>query len=237
MNDMNTITRFARSLVVIATALATMPTQAAAGLHDLGDIVATARATLAANAPSASIEIAPLDPRVRLPQCGSALRAALPPSPSSTATRMAVRVQCDGPTPWNVAVTAEVSSDRPVVVATRALRTGQAVSPADLEIVTRRVAGIGHCCATELGEVIGQTVRRPISSGEPIRYEALETPPAIRRGEQVTIVARNPGMEIRATGVALADARTGEPVRIRHSSSLRIVQARADTPGVARVDR
>ena len=65
----------------------------------------------------------------------------------------------------------------------------------------------------------------------------LVKPGAIRRGELVTIVASNPGMEIRATGVALSDARSGEPVRIRHSSSLRIVQARADTPGVARVDR
>lgn len=234
---MNTITRSVKPLACIATALAMLPIQAAPGLHDLGDIVATARATLTANAPSALIEIAPLDPRVRLPQCGSALRASLPVSASSTASRMAVRVQCDGPTPWNVAVTAEVSTDMPVVVAARALRTGQAVSPADLEIVTRRVAGIGNCCATELGEVIGQTVRRPIGSGEPIRFEALDTPPAIRRGELVTIVASNPGMEIRATGVALSDARSGEPVRIRHSSSLRIVQARADTPGVARVDR
>jgi len=134
-------------------------------------------------------------------------------------------------------VTTDVSTDMPVVVATRALRAGQAVSPADLEIVTRRLAGVGSCCATELGEVIGQTVRRPIGGGEPVRFEALETPPAIRRGELVTIVASNPGMEIRATGVALGDARSGEPVRIRHSSSLRIVQARADTPGVARVDR
>ena len=136
---MNTITRSVKPLACIATALAMLPIQAAPGLHDLGDIVATARATLTANAPSALIEIAPLDPRVRLPQCGSALRASLPVSASSTASRMAVRVQCDGPTPWNVAVTAEVSTDMPVVVAARALRTGQAVSPADLEIVTRRV--------------------------------------------------------------------------------------------------
>jgi flagella basal body P-ring formation protein FlgA len=234
---MNTIARSAKPLTCLATAVAMLPIHAAPGLHDLGDIVATARATVTTTAPSASIEIAPLDPRVRLPQCGSALRASLPPLTSNTANRMVVRVHCDGPTPWNVAVTAEVSTEMPVVVATRALRTGQAVSPADLEIVTRRVAGTGHCCATELGEVIGQTVRRPIGSGEPIRFEALETPPAIRRGELVTIVASNPGMEIRATGVALGDARSGEPVRIRHSSSLRIVQARADTPGVARVDR
>ncbi len=234
---MNMIKRYAKPLTCIATAVAMLPIHAAAGLHDLGVIVATARTTLMATAPTASIEIAPLDPRVRLPRCSSALRASLPPSQSTHSSRIAVRVQCDGPTPWNVAVTADVSTDMPVVVATRALRAGQAVSPADLEIVTRRLAGVGSCCATELGEVIGQTVRRPIGGGEPVRFEALETPPAIRRGELVTIVASNPGMEIRATGVALGDARSGEPVRIRHSSSLRIVQARADTPGVARVDR
>ncbi len=234
---MNLITRFTKVLAAIGTVLTTLPIHAAPGLHDLGDIIATAKATLTAAAPAATIEIAPLDPRVRLPRCGSALRASVPPSQSNQTSRTTTRVQCDGPTPWNVAVTAEVSTEMPVVIATRALRTGQTVSPADLEIVSRRVAGLGNCCATEPGEVIGQTVRRPIGSGEPIRVESLDTPPAIRRGELVTIVASNPGMEIRATGVALADARSGEPVRIRHSSSLRIVQARADTPGVARVDR
>ncbi len=234
---MNRTTRFTNAVAVIGTMLATLPLHAAPAPHDLGDIIATAKATLTAAAPAATIEIAPLDPRVRLPRCDSALRASVPPSQSTETSRTTTRVQCDGPTPWNVAVTAEVSTEMPVVVATRALRTGQTVSPADLEIVSRRVAGLGNCCATEPGEVIGQTVRRPISSGEPIRFESLDTPPAIRRGELVTIVASNPGMEIRATGVALADARSGEPVRIRHSSSLRIVQARADTPGVARVDR
>ena len=234
---MNMMIRSAKPLAFIGAALAALPLQAAPTLHDLSDIVATARATLTTTAPSATVEITPLDPRVRLPRCESALRAALPPMQSSQTSRIALRVQCEGPTPWNVAVTADVSTEMPVVVATRALRAGQPVSPGDLEIVTRRVAGLSTCCATELGEVIGQTVRRSIASGEPIRLETLETPPAIRRGELVTIVASNPGMEIRATGVALGYARSGEPVRIRHSSSLRIVQARADTPGVARVDR
>jgi flagella basal body P-ring formation protein FlgA len=67
--------------------------------------------------------------------------------------------------------------------------------------------------------------------------DALDRPPAIKRGEVVVVVAAVPGIEIRSSGVALADARIGETVRIRHSSSLKVIQARADTPGVVRVDR
>jgi flagella basal body P-ring formation protein FlgA len=234
---MKKMMRYPLGLLGFGLTLALAQAQGAPNLHDLNEVAATARAVVSETAPSATIDIAPLDPRIRLPRCDSPLTASLPAAQTITGSRITVRVQCNGPTPWNLAVYAEVSVEMPVVVSTRALRGGQPIAATDLEIVTRRVAGIGQCCATEPDEVIGHTVRRPIGSGEPIRLEALEMPPAIRRGELVTIIASNPGMEIRATGVALADARSGEPVRIRHSSSLRIVQARADTPGVARVDR
>lgn len=234
---MKKMMRFPLGLFGFGLTLALAQAQTVPALHDLNEVAAAARAVVSASAPSATIEIAPLDPRIRLPRCDSPLTAALPAAHTITGSRITVRVQCNGPTPWNLAVYADVSVEMPVIVSTRALRAGQPIAATDLEIVTRRIAEIGNCCATELGEVIGHTARRAIGSGEAIRLDALEMPPAIRRGELVTIIASNPGMEIRATGIALADARSGEPVRIRHSSSLRIVQARADTPGVARVDR
>jgi flagella basal body P-ring formation protein FlgA len=80
-------------------------------------------------------------------------------------------------------------------------------------------------------------VRRSISADAVIPLDALDRPPTIKRGEVVTVLAAMPGIEIRSSGVALADARSGETVRIRHATSLKVIQARADTPGVVRVDR
>ncbi len=234
---MKNITRKPLRILAWGLTFAVAQAHASPSLQDLSEVATTVHASLSATAPSATIEIVPLDPRIRLPRCDSPLKASLPPATTITGSRITVRVHCPGPTPWNLAVYADVSVEMPVVVSARPLRGGQPIVATDLELVTRRVAGIGNCCATELDQVIGHTVRRSIGSGELIQLDALEMPPAIRRGELVTIIASNPGMEIRATGVALADARSGEPVRIRHSSSLRIVQARADTPGVARVDR
>jgi flagella basal body P-ring formation protein FlgA len=67
--------------------------------------------------------------------------------------------------------------------------------------------------------------------------DSVEAAPVVKRGEIVTVIAGAPGFEVRSTGTALADAREGDAVRVRHATSLRVIQARADTQGVVRADR
>jgi len=204
--------------------------------HDPRDISLSAERALKRQVASAEISLVPLDPRVRLPRCERPLDASIPPLARNDG-RVSVRVACSAPTPWHVALNAEVWSEVAVVVAEKSLRPGTLISGNDVRLEVRRVPGSAECCPSELGEVVGKTAKRAVTPETTLRYEFLDTPPAIRRGEMVTLIASAPGMEIRAAGIALGDAQSGEPVRIRHTSSLRIVQARADTPGVARVER
>lgn len=85
--------------------------------------------------------------------------------------------------------------------------------------------------------MVGLLARRSIPVAGVVPLDAVEQAPAIKRGEIVTVVAALPGLEIRSSGIALGDARPGETVRVRHSTSSKVIQARADTPGVVRVDR
>lgn len=52
----------------------------------------------------------------------------------------------------------------------------------------------------------------------------------------MTLVAMHGGLEIRATGRALADAALGAPIRVQNVNSLKIVEGRADSSGRVRVD-
>jgi flagella basal body P-ring formation protein FlgA len=51
----------------------------------------------------------------------------------------------------------------------------------------------------------------------------------------VVLAARAGGLEVRAPGIALADAGAEQRVRVRNLNSLKIVEGVADTAGVVRV--
>jgi flagella basal body P-ring formation protein FlgA len=254
MNIFMTKTRAARALALIVAAVAIssgsqyadsqipidMSAKAPApspGLQDLRAIETAVREELQRQAPDSTAEITPPDPRLRLAACDRPLRAALPPNVTLGA-RVNMRVSCAGGNViWSVTIPALIWSEVPVVVAQRSLPMGSAIGPNDINVEVRRLAGTARCCASQPDEVLGRLVKRTIQANQLVPLDALETSPAVKRGETVMVIASLPGVEIRASGVALGDAQPGESVRVRHSTSLKVIQARADTQGVVRVDR
>lgn len=203
--------------------------------QDLRAVVAAAEAAVAARGPGVRATAGSVDDRLRLVACDRPLDATLPHAPKGP--RFSVRVACTGPVTWSVLVPMQVETEARIVVARRALLPGTLLTDADLAIAQRRIPGLADCCATDPTALLGQRVRRPIAAEAPVALDSLETAPLVRRGEIVTVIAGAPGFEVRSSGVAMADARQGDAVRIRHTTSLRIIQARADSRGVVRADR
>lgn len=204
-------------------------------IHDLRAIAGAAESAVESRGPGIDAQAVMPDPRLRLAACSIPLAASMPPTVKGP--RLSIRVSCAGTTPWSVLVPVRVETTTKVVVARRALVTGTLLSSEDVQVAERRIAGLAECCAADPSALIGQKVRRPVPAGAPIPLESVETAPLVRRGEIVTVVAGAPGFEVRASGIAMADAKEGDAVRVRHSTSLRIIQARADSKGVVRVDR
>jgi flagella basal body P-ring formation protein FlgA len=175
------------------------------------------------------------DPRLRLAACENPLEAALPPAVKGP--RLSVRVSCSGAARWSVLVPVRVETTATLVVARRALLPGTLISPDDIKTEARRIAGFADCCAADPAALLGQKVRRPVPADAPVPLDSVEAAPLVRRGQIVTVVAGAPGFEVRSSGIAMADAKEGDPVRVRHSTSLRVIQARADSKGVVRADR
>jgi flagella basal body P-ring formation protein FlgA len=57
--------------------------------------------------------------------------------------------------------------------------------------------------------------RRTLRPGTVLSHDAVESVPLVWRGRPVTVAASASGIKVSRTGVALADARLGEPVRVR----------------------
>lgn len=178
--------------------------------------------------PSAEVNADALDARLRLPAC-TAL-AADPPNGRGATLNVALR--CTAPTNWTVYVPVRVRDPRPVYVLTAATRRGDAVTPAVLRVETRDIAQLpfGYIAAdSPLDEL---EFRRGLAPGAALAPTDVGPRRCIRRGEQVQLVRRIGGLEVRADGKALADAARGERVRVENSNSKRIVEGRASAPGV-----
>jgi flagella basal body P-ring formation protein FlgA len=204
-------------------------------LQDLRSIAKAAETAAAAHGPGVRAAAGAVDARLRLAACDRPLETTLPPA--TKGPRVSVRVACASAVSWSVLVPVQVETEGQVVVARRTLLPGTLLTESDLTVAERRIPGLADCCATDPAPLLGQRVRRPIAADAPVPMDSLEAAPLVRRGEMVTVIAGAPGFEVRASGVAMADARQGDAVRIRHSTSLRIIQARADSRGVVRADR
>lgn len=213
-----------------------MQARGQSAVQDPASVAEAATAAVQTLAPEAVLEASQVDPRLRLARCDRPLVSALPPN-MTLGARVNVRVSCPGNVPWNVFVTVAVFTEGPVLVTNRPLRPGNILSADDIRVEVRRFPGGPGCCTADPQEAVGRVLRRAVANDATLLLDMLDIAPVVRRGEIVTVLAGIPGGEVRASGVALSDARPGETLRVRHSTSLRIIQARADIQGVVRVDR
>jgi flagella basal body P-ring formation protein FlgA len=89
----------------------------------------------------------------------------------------------------------------------------------------------------EIAQAIGQTLRLGGQAGQVLRRSDLIAQAVVKRGEPVALVAGGGGFEVRMAGRALADAGTGEVVRVENLSSRRVLSGVVAAPGEVRVGR
>ena len=184
--------------------------------------------------PSSRIQIGKLDSRLKLSACNSPLEAFSPPG-TRRAGGTTVGVRCPGEKPWTVYVTGKISIYKTVIVTKRPLIRGQIISLDDVMTAERDIAEAVHGYASETAATIGKTLKQSVPVNSILAPTLLDTPPLVKRGQSVTILAAGTAMEIRMSGTVLMDGAAGDLVRVRNQTSKRIVEATVMESGVVRV--
>lgn len=120
------------------------------------------------------------------------------------------------------------------VEATRTLRSGTIIHPADLRVMD------GDPKRTEIESIeqaVGMEVRASIRQGRRIRTTDLRHPVLIKRNQLVDIVYRRGSLVIRGEGRALRDGSKGEAIRVMNLDSRVIVTGRVRETGKVEVSR
>lgn len=148
-------------------------------------------------------------------------------SPSLSNLRAAsVRVDIivDGRPAKSVWVRTVLSLTREVAVAVRPLSPGEAIGSADVSMEVRRMDRAEDTFG-EAEPLVGQIVRRPLRAGEMVTSQDIRQPKAVRRGDQVSLLARGAGFQVSATGLAKEDGRIGDMIEVQNLQSKQIVRA------------
>ena len=118
----------------------------------------------------------------------------------------------------------------------RAVARGENIALGDEIGQSRVLPGLTSPYVSRPEDLAGRLTRRPIPEGTAVTADALDAPLLIHRGQSVVLTARAGGLEVRAPGMAMADAAAEQRVRVRNLNSLKIVEGIADTAGVVRVN-
>jgi len=191
------------------------------------------RATLDANLAAVTLVPASLDERLRLPACGSKLGTYVPELRANQ-SKLLVRVSCASPA-WYLNVPVEIRRTHDVLVLKRAVGRGQSIEMADVAVQKRELPGLASPFVASAADLKDRLTRRPVPAGTALPADALTAALLIHRGQNVVLAAVSNGIEVRAPGLALADAAAHGRVRVQNLNSLKIVEGVADTDSVVRV--
>ncbi|HEU4780101.1 MAG TPA: flagellar basal body P-ring formation chaperone FlgA [Steroidobacteraceae bacterium] len=182
-----------------------------------------------------TFKAAELDPRLRVAACTSALVVS-GKLPRGTQARVLVRVACNSNAYWTLNVPVEIHRKTDVLVMRRAVGRGELIRADDVLVQSRVLPGLTSPYISRTADLASRLTRRPIPEGTALTADALDAALLIHRGQNVVLTARAGGFEVRAPGVAMADAAAEQRVRVRNLNSLKIVEGVADTAGVVRVN-
>jgi len=195
---------------------------------------AAVRRELDPNLPGVELAATELDSRLRLPACTTPLATGATLIRGAQ-SRVLVRVGCKSGATWNLNVPVDIRRKSDVLVLRRAVGRGESIVAGDVTVQSRVLPGLASPFVSRIEDLAGRLTRRPIPEGTAVSADALEAALLIHRGQSVTLTASTAGIDVRAPGLAMADASAHQRVRVRNLNSLKIVEGVADTEGVVRV--
>ena len=144
----------------------------------------------------------------------------------------------DGQVVATTSASLQVNAVADVLVAAAAIRQGEPVSDRNTTWEQRDITKLPTAIIMgPSGALDDWVARRTLRVGRTIRSSDVELPPAIRRGDTVTLTVRCGKVTLRTTGEAKQQGRVGDSVRVRSSISKQDVRARIVASGQVEINR
>ncbi len=178
--------------------------------------------------PSIELELLPRDGSASPDHCPQEVK--ITPLDTRFVTRMRFAAVCPGEQGWRAEYVVRGSVTALVVVTTVGVRAGEPLTEGQLALQRRDVSGVSDALS-DIDRAVGMASRRALRAGQVVSERWLMHPVLVERGDAVTIVARNTGIEVQVPGEALESGRKGEVVRVRNTVTEQVIRARVVAKG------
>lgn len=192
---------------------------------------------LSSNNPSGrfNVKLNALDQRLQLSHCDNPLTYELQ-NRRAHASNVTLKVRCLSPaTPWSFYMTAKVEHIRSVLVASRTIIKGAAITADDFTSVDRVANGRSANVLTQPHQAIGKQAKRPIGQGESLTSSSLMAAMVIHKGDQVVVTAAAGGISVTTAGTAMTNGKVGQQIRVQNGKTDRIIKAQVVAAGYVEV--
>ena len=145
-----------------------------------------------------------------------------------------VILKVDGKTVENMTVRGKLEAWADVVIATRSIKKGSRIASDQLGLRRMDISRLQDPITTR-EKIIGLIAKQTLHAGRAIEKRHVKLPPHIKKGDQVKIVAHKGSLNISTMGIAMADGRRGDMIRVRNIQSNKLIYCLVAAPGLVTV--
>jgi len=180
-----------------------------------------------------AIKVNTIDRRLKLAHCDQ-LKFNLA-SGSHLVGKTSIRVICTEPKAWSFYVTANISRYDNIYIANGSLNRGHIIRESDVYKSRKDLAKLPFGYITNPADVIGKQLKRHVQAGRILSPSQLINPIVIKRGEIISLQSKSSGFAISMKGTAMSNGAIGDRIRVKNSSSKRIVEGTISQAGIVSI--
>lgn len=133
-------------------------------------------------------------------------------------------------------VRARIEVRKKIVAASRLIKKGKLIEDADLKLEERDVAMLPQKYFIDPSLLVSKEAKLSIPENSTMFQWMIGDLPLVRRGSEVAIVVSEPGLAVRARGLALEDGYLDGAVRVKRTDSNKVLVCKVVATGEVEVE-
>lgn len=140
-----------------------------------------------------------------------------------------------GGMPKKLKLTGKLEEVRLVPMLNRIVAPGEVIASHDIAWTPFPAKQLNRYSVLDQQSLIGQTVRRPLQPGQPLRMNDIKAPVVVEKGSMVKMTITAGALTLTASGRAMEDGGNGDTIRVMNTKSKQSVEAQVLRPGLVKV--
>jgi flagellar basal body P-ring formation protein FlgA len=164
-----------------------------------------------------------IDPRLKLHQCSIPLEA-FKQNYELRHGISSVGVRCNDIKPWSLYISVYIKNFKKVATLKRAATRNTVLTSKDITLRKMNINRLMSGYFEGIEQLKGKILTQNLSKGAVLTQHHVKLATAIKRGQRVTVIAKNSVIEVRMEGTAMAQGAIGERIKVKNMKTKRVVE-------------